>query len=311
MSETKTVEEYEKEIESNWNWDLMVFNPNDCEDANLEGFGEDDHTKTTSYYLGSVLFMHPSHAYYTCWTTDQSEKDVAMDTNYMEALDHVANKHGGYITSGEGDLLDTYFCIDKEVEVYKYDDLSEPAKNKAREWVLETGELDLDFLKDEIEIELEEFGFTSPTVRYSISYSQGDGASFTTSCIDVDLFIEKCLPEDMLPKLREVLHEGMFNLYGSLHSYSRYCHEHSTTLNLEWELGSSEALCVDDYTTQDLFTKNLFDPFEQFMKDWIVSKGQDIYHRLMKEYEYQTSTEQAEEMIRLNDYTFDEFGDRA
>jgi Archaea-specific RecJ-like exonuclease, contains DnaJ-type Zn finger domain len=38
------------------------------------------------------------------------------DQEFFSALDDIAEKHGGYITSGEGDPCDTYFCmsIDKD-----------------------------------------------------------------------------------------------------------------------------------------------------------------------------------------------------
>lgn len=71
-----------------------------------------------------------------------------------------------------------------ETKVYKLDELSEEAKKKAREWYREGNDMPFleDNLKELLENELAAAGYTfddSLELHYSLTCSQGDGASFT------------------------------------------------------------------------------------------------------------------------------------
>jgi hypothetical protein len=59
-------------------------------------------------YLGSVLQMYPSGKIYAPWTTNQTTFDVVKDQTFKECLDAVAEKHGLYITAGEGSSDDVF-----------------------------------------------------------------------------------------------------------------------------------------------------------------------------------------------------------
>ena len=108
----KTVEEYMIEIEDSFDWSSMTFESG-YQDT-IEEYGET--TITSSHYLGWSIYINPSGKYYMPWCSNQTEEDVEEDSKFWEALEKVASKYGGYIQSGEGDPLDTYFVISKEVE---------------------------------------------------------------------------------------------------------------------------------------------------------------------------------------------------
>lgn len=69
-----------------------------------------------------------------------------------------------------------------ETQVFEYDELDEKAKEKARDWYKDND--DMPFLSEFIDEKAHELltaaGFTVHELRmfYSLSYSQGDGASF-------------------------------------------------------------------------------------------------------------------------------------
>ncbi len=95
----KLYHRYLEEIRG-WSWDSVL---NDIE----ESLEEDYDGNLVGYsYLGSVLNLSPSGKYYTCWTTNQTIKDQIKDEAFYNALDTVAEEHGCFITSGEGDACD-------------------------------------------------------------------------------------------------------------------------------------------------------------------------------------------------------------
>lgn len=68
-----------------------------------------------------------------------------------------------------------------ELKIFAYSELEGKAKDKARDWLMESafGCDWYDFIYDEwIEV-LERFGFYNININFSLSHSQGDGASFS------------------------------------------------------------------------------------------------------------------------------------
>lgn len=59
-------------------------------------------------YLGSVFSLMPSGKYYTPWCSNQTWRDAAMDSAFMELLESAAEAHGLCIESGEGDPCDMF-----------------------------------------------------------------------------------------------------------------------------------------------------------------------------------------------------------
>ena len=70
----------------------------------------------------------------------------------------------------------------KEIKVFKFEELSEEAKEVARNWY--KGCMDNDFyfetehIKEDFQYELEKLGYPTNKIEFSLSYSQGDGVAF-------------------------------------------------------------------------------------------------------------------------------------
>lgn len=106
------------QILHDWNWDAVKEeaenNPSESMWDKGEYFGY--------CYLGSVFCIMPSGKYYTPFAcSNVTEREAERDERYMEALEKVANKYGGWIESGEGDPCDLFFVchVDKEEECTK------------------------------------------------------------------------------------------------------------------------------------------------------------------------------------------------
>jgi|WetSurMetagenome_2_1015567.scaffolds.fasta_scaffold24150_6 hypothetical protein len=64
-----------------------------------------------STYLGSCFALAPSGKYWHFLAHGNvTMKEAYRDQAFYEALDRVAYKYGGWITRGEGDPCDIYFC---------------------------------------------------------------------------------------------------------------------------------------------------------------------------------------------------------
>ena len=173
--------------------------------------------------------------------------------------------------------------------------------------------------------ELEEHGFDDADIQFTGFWSQGDGASFTCKHIDVTRFIKKHWSEmkfrsnqiesweesaklglDGLlqlgfeghqlgiirPVLNIFLEDDSALMYGSVdRGNSRYFHENSTTLNLDFE----DWEVVEDPEDRDLehwsFTQDderelidFYKHLESWMEDWIRSWNSNLYKKLEKQY---------------------------
>lgn len=81
-------------------------------------------------------------------------------------------------------------------KVYTFDELNEPGKKNAIQWMREchyTDNTALNLFEDACKEKAEEAGFTLLKLTYSLSYSQGDGLSFGGE-IDRARFIREAIP---------------------------------------------------------------------------------------------------------------------
>jgi hypothetical protein len=102
--------EYRAEIEG-WDWD-NIKNDAMSNDAIMDDFNPDCVYYAT--FIGSVFSIMPSGKYYMPWCSNQTDKDVAHDLVFQEILDEVAEKHGAWIESGEGDACDLFACFSEQ-----------------------------------------------------------------------------------------------------------------------------------------------------------------------------------------------------
>jgi hypothetical protein len=103
-------EDCRNEIES-WDWQGIVDNA-------LSDNPISDGMNDTPYYatfIGTVFAIMPSGKYYTPWACSNVDmEEAARDEIFREELESVAEEHGGWIESGEGDPCDLFFGICKE-----------------------------------------------------------------------------------------------------------------------------------------------------------------------------------------------------
>jgi hypothetical protein len=212
-----------------------------------------------------------------------------------------------------------------ETQLYKFSELSDDAKERAREKWREVDELQTDFLYEQFETaagilgiditvrktrrnkENEMVAYTENTIQWSGFWSQGDGASFTgrfryvpgcTEAIRKEFPTATTLHEIadalMVMQCTQILKSGSCApLSGNVTHSGREVHKYSMDATLEDSEG--EELAWDDP-----LTKKFLELMRDFA-DW-------IYNSLEKEYEYQTSDEAVDESIEAGEYDFDEEG---
>lgn len=218
-----------------------------------------------------------------------------------------------------------------EKTVFNFDELSDRAKDRAREWFRE-GNLDYDWRDAVYEdaaqcaailgIDLRQKpvklmnGSTrhDPAISFSGFWSQGDGACFEGSwswCACSKAIRDHAPQDEKLHAIADALTvlpcgEGW---RASMKHRDRYCHSGCMSVDVEFEDEFYAQAHGDDEEKTEL-------PLAEFMvgEEVITQTMRDfadwIYRQLEQEYEYLQSDEQVDESIRANEYTFDENGNR-
>lgn len=205
-----------------------------------------------------------------------------------------------------------------ETTVYKFDELSESAKQNGREWFtrqafsdsngLEHVYADADECAAILGIDIARRNSrnmggginTSPEIMFSGFWSQGDGACFEGTYRykkGAAKAIRQHAPHDtelhrIADGLQKVQARNFYKLTASMAHSGHYVHSGCMSVSVEhaddrWRTVSDEA---------DL--RELMRDFA----DW-------IYSQLQREYDYQTSDEVVDENIRANGYEFTEAGE--
>jgi hypothetical protein len=194
----------------------------------------------------------------------------------------------------------------KTIQLFEFDELSDAAKEKAREWYRE-GNLDYkwwDSTFDDAKAAGKYIGIDVDDIRFSGFWSQGDGASFAGSyeyrkggekALKADFATDKAL--HAIAKGLTAVQRRYFYQLGArvtFTSWPHYCHERCTSIDVWDKRGFDTDLADAEETVSELL--------RDFMR-W-------IYRRLEAEYEWLQADEQVDESIRCNGYTFDEAGNR-
>ena len=180
-------------------------------------------------------------------------------------------------------------------EVFQFDELSDAAKEKARDWWREASAGDNYFSEptiDEVKGDIgKALGFDISEVYWSGFSSQGDGACFvgTWRAADVNArALQQYAPQDKkLAQIRKAMRafaRAHRNNTANIAHRDRYCHAYSTDIEAD----------------QDTET------FAEIARDFMNW----IYRSLEKAYEYENSNEQIDDCMSANEYTFTESGKR-
>ncbi len=186
----------------------------------------------------------------------------------------------------------------KQITVYLYDELSERAKDKARDWYANGMDIDLDFAIDDIKRMASLFGLTINDLSYSVG-GYGDYCMIKGEYVykkGALKAIKSEAPQDI--DLLEIV-SALQNLQ------KRHFYSLSSTLAPSGLRNGLTHVTSGDYRLFDMSdaTEEALQEIFRAFSNWAES-------RLTSDYEYQTSQESIEESIRANEYTFLENGTR-
>lgn len=193
-----------------------------------------------------------------------------------------------------------------ETTVYEFDELSDQAKERAREWYREASADDREWHEQVSEDATNLFsliGFTIKEIRFSGFGSQGDGASLTGTYRyqrgGVNALMDHAPNEHELHRiaraLKDLQQRNGYQLTATIRPDHRchYVHERSTDIDVEhgWETA------ITDETVTALTAL-------------IIDINRWIYRQLEDAYEWEYADEQVDESIIANEYTFTADGKR-
>ena len=199
----------------------------------------------------------------------------------------------------------------KTTKIYKFEELSEEAKEKAIEkfYDLNIYEGWWDGVYEMYMDRDTETGFDIDKIYFSGFWSQGDGAMFEGSPNeDILHFITPGYNNQQYQKdwsrVIKLIKNGDINIYGSFEQHGHYYHSKSYSDNLETEF-TNDWHGKNYSNIKDICEDILYEIREHY--EDICNK---IYHSLEQEYEYYTSREAIEESIIANEYEFTEDGEQ-
>lgn len=195
----------------------------------------------------------------------------------------------------------------KETEVFTFDELSDSAKEKARDWWKSQG-LDCEWwecVDEQYKTACKLFGLDISRIMFSGFWSQGDGASFTGAYSyrkGALQALKKEFPQwaeihDICKRLTQMQKPNFYGVNVDISQNGRYCHEMTMSFNI--------SVYIEGQGERYDIPQRLEEEVEEIFRDL----ARDIYKSLEAEYDYLTSDEQVDEMILCNEYQFTEDGE--
>jgi hypothetical protein len=201
-----------------------------------------------------------------------------------------------------------------EQTIFKFSELTDSAKEKAREWWRTTSDIELDHVIDDAATVADLFGLdirkktfrlmngrtrAEPQVYWSGFWSQGDGASYEGAyayCTGALHSVKNYAPHDaalhaIVRRLQKVQARNFYRLTAEIDQSGRYVHEMT--------------MRFDVFRTDDAPVSN--DDAEE-LSDCLRDFARWIYRALETEWEYQASDEVIDELMDVNGYEFTEEG---
>ena len=200
-----------------------------------------------------------------------------------------------------------------EYKVYKYNELSEKAKEKVKQWYLD-GQEPYTFTEMCEEDLKNLFGENDLKVQYSLSYCQGDGFNIYGKIEAENIF--KCLEkhnggsqlekfEDMLTDKEKKTILNYADECGEIElpSNNRYCYciVHHTDVADDWEYK------LENYSGYANINTKVLEKFENLVH-LIFTELCKGYETMGYEYFYEIEEEELEELCEANGYEFLEDG---
>lgn len=229
-------------------------------------------------------------------------------------------------------------AMTKEFTIYKYEELSDRAKQKARDWYI--AGMDYEWWEGVYEMAKEdgyELGFCIDTINFSGFYSQGDGASWIGQ-VDVGAWLKAHAPDCIgVSALIALFNEGWIEKHVRVSRYGMlYCHENTMDVSeVEYDnrLYDTDELDEMELMTETIEGQGIFDgmslanvrdiintdeanPYRlsnlSALDEAIETSAKEyatkIYKQLEEEYDYLCSDEMMLDHFNCNDYHFTEEG---
>lgn len=192
-------------------------------------------------------------------------------------------------------------------DVYKYDELSDEAKEKVKQMFLDWRREDSNIFTEDCENSIAElFPNSDLNVQYDLSYSQGDGFNTygklkATDLIDVDLgkyplngtSIKPLSDKDAIKAACEKA--GIFDI--TLENNSRYCYSLADRIELD--------RTYEDELSEDEI--KLLDELEKFAQD-VIGEINSKFEDNGYDYFYEMEEDEVRDMADANEYEFTEDG---
>lgn len=200
-----------------------------------------------------------------------------------------------------------------EYDIYKYNELSEKAKEKVKEWYLNGQEAFI--FTDDCNMDLYNlFGKNNLNVQYSLAYCQGDGFNIYGR-IDAET-IFNCLENHnggtQLKRFEDVLTEEEKKI---ILEYAEECGEIELPMNRHYCYSLAD--CIDiaeewawrlEYASYTDIKNDVLNKFEELVRD-IFTELCRSYEKQGYEYFYEISEEDLNEICEANDWEFTEDGE--
>ena len=189
-------------------------------------------------------------------------------------------------------------------KVYTFNELSEDAKKKAienqREWEYSYSEPLIGF-QDDCEQQAKDKGFIDIKIQYSLSYSQGDGLSFSAENYDnLEEIFNQVLGKGKEKTAKLLAENCSVKITGN---QGHYCYASASDIDLEIENYTSSINCTNIDRIDDVANKVL-----KLLETLYVDFCKDLEKQGYSQLEYYYSDEAIKETIECNEYEFTEDG---
>ena len=196
------------------------------------------------------------------------------------------------------------------VEIYKFNELSESAKENALENLREINIRYGDWWDSIYDMyKCDTPGFEIDNIYFSGFWSQGDGAMFE-GCITDDVldlikpsYRNEAYNRDFY-KVINLIKKDYISVFGKFKQYGHYYHHKSYSDTLEYEFINDSY--GKDYSNVEEVLEDILEEIREHYEDVCMK----LYRDLEKEYEYLTSEEAIIETIECNEYEFTKDGEQ-
>lgn len=179
----------------------------------------------------------------------------------------------------------------KTITVYEFKDLDEKAKEYAKNKWYETE--DYPFLTNDLTERLKDIApyWSNIRLQYSLSYSQGDGLSFSGE-LDIELFLKTKMPE---LRRKEILKEFIYKIY-STGNRGHYAFASQNDVDMEFNYQTGK-----EYKRLEKKASSVLEAVREDYLDVCKELEREGYKIL----EYRMTDDEFQEQCEANNYEFD------